>query len=372
MMQKTQKTEIMDGLLAKSITGWDDNELCQLESLLQQHKTFTKKNFSRNMNKILSNTDGVSLPNIVINGIKETINQFDVEQLHFDIKNGRDINEFRDAVINTVNHLVFVNEANKQKNNNDAYLTDDFVKVIYEKIANCFVWKNENSVSLVRKDDWVCYNCGNKNFRMLIGSTIRTNLSACLLCGISYINSLILALRGHDTFIMVNQVQHDTSNEAKYSHKTDEIDEMIETVIQTNKIDLLCLNKNNNKECESMVRLCKHLIIYKRWIQSIYHSGGNSDNINKTTQVDITKFIDDDTFKEVLIESAKGIKKITQDDLNLLIKMVDDNVDNVNVNKFVSMKMEDFGKMIKQYINTKKQYIGKKLYKKMLNSFKKK
>eukprot|EP01084_Bolivina_argentea_P123872 219505_1 len=135
----------------KSVTGWNNDEIYQLESLLKQHKTFTKQELLQNMNRILSDT---SLPNTTVNEIKTAINQFDAEQLHFDIKNGRNIDAFSDVVRNIVDDLVSANEDSKRYNNGDAYVEDNFVKKIYEKIAQCFVWKDKNLNSLVRNDDW--------------------------------------------------------------------------------------------------------------------------------------------------------------------------------------------------------------------------
>eukprot|EP01084_Bolivina_argentea_P072933 132375_1 len=102
------------------------------------------------------------LPMQVINSITSTTQKFDVEKLHFQIKHGKDSKEFSDAIVNMVNDLV---------QNNEEKCEDDFVKQIYEMVADCFILNKltGNDMSLDRQQDWTCYNCNNYNFHYYIG-----------------------------------------------------------------------------------------------------------------------------------------------------------------------------------------------------------
>eukprot|EP01084_Bolivina_argentea_P235953 396887_1 len=114
----------------KEQTGWCDEEILQLTSTLFQHQSFTKDEFLCNMNKVLKEgkTQQAVLPEELINTIKNTISQLDVELLHFEIKEAHNIKYFSDICVNMVDMLIQNNETNKTNNNSIVYVQDDFVR----------------------------------------------------------------------------------------------------------------------------------------------------------------------------------------------------------------------------------------------------
>eukprot|EP01084_Bolivina_argentea_P030330 56226_1 len=101
-------------------TGWANDEIEQIRLLLFKYRTMRKQQFIENMNKILISTN--SIPYWMINKIRETmIDEFDVEMLHYNIKNNKDIHSFSDTVINLVGELI---EENKKEHDDD----DNLVK----------------------------------------------------------------------------------------------------------------------------------------------------------------------------------------------------------------------------------------------------
>eukprot|EP01084_Bolivina_argentea_P285628 489850_1 len=294
--------------IMKEATGWPRDEVEQLITLFFRHKAFKKDEFIDNMKNIIAETNDHQsmLPNTVRFAIENTIKRFDVEKLVVKIKNDKHVREFSHIIINMVETLVENNEEHKINNNNVAYLEDDFVKRIYELIGDCFVF---NDTLNQRANDWRCSNCTNYNFYKLIGKKVSGDLSICCLCGIQQTDSVILKVKGCDTFQMVNKIieTHRVNEEKK-----DNVDKLIETAIQKNSFNLSCPNQNHNKQCVSLLRLAKQLIIYKRWLYTVYEKTNGQDDINKTIKFDIAKCIDDEEYKAIVIKSAKETKKIEQ------------------------------------------------------------
>eukprot|EP01084_Bolivina_argentea_P233214 392850_1 len=149
-------------------TGWSEQEAYQISSMLLKYHAFTVFSFEKNMNNVLK-----SLPNNVVNKIKEIILKFDVDTLHYKIKNAENIDEFSDAIINMVGELI----ENKIQNNSG----DVIIKTIYEAIAECFIF-NEDTKGLEQQKNWICGNCSNNNVINVIANKMNTNISICVLC----------------------------------------------------------------------------------------------------------------------------------------------------------------------------------------------
>eukprot|EP01084_Bolivina_argentea_P032420 59987_1 len=84
----------------KNRTGWDRNEIYQIHAFLFKHYTLTADQFRQHMNDILNTKYGTLLSKSVINTIKNTIlsDEFDVEELYYHIKNGKNIPEFSERI----------------------------------------------------------------------------------------------------------------------------------------------------------------------------------------------------------------------------------------------------------------------------------
>eukprot|EP01084_Bolivina_argentea_P246635 412723_1 len=270
----------------KQETGWKLENIYQLNVTLYRHKTFEEKEFVDNMTKMLN-----PLPDSVKNKIKNTILSFDVETLHFQIKHGMEIHDFSDSVINMIDKLIESNEEYKTTNIDNAYVGDDFVKRVYEVIAGCFIVDDNKSN---RDKAWTCQNCHNFNFIKLIGSKRRTNLSTCSLCGINQRDAIILKLKNCDTFVNVNNImEYDTETE----EKRPDIENLIKNAAKHKSFDLKCPHRNDNQPCPSLLRLAKYLIVYKRWLHTVYEKTKGYDDINKTIQIDVEKFIGNEEYQ---------------------------------------------------------------------------
>eukprot|EP01084_Bolivina_argentea_P114242 203433_1 len=199
---------------------------------------------------------------------------------------------------------------------------------MYETIANCFAFdfnslQSTSNYDLATQQSWICCNCSNYNFNYYIAGKVNSDLKLCSLCGITQRDSIIMKLRKHDTYAMVNDKENskakklDENTDVKDDGKEDDISSMIETVIKTNSLKLHCLDRNDNAPCPSILRLAKQLILYKRWIDKI-----DDVSVDKTTQVDIYKFVSNDEFKQIFNKSVEFITATTSPKM-FAVPMVD-------------------------------------------------
>eukprot|EP01083_Nonionella_stella_P282857 962617_1 len=180
-------------------TGWSDDEVYQIESLLLKHQTLTESQFKENMDYVLKTKyDEHTLSTRIVDKIKEVILAFDVEALQWNIKTGQSVEEFSDTVMNMMEEVV---ETRTTSDDQKEYVEDTTIQVIYEAIADCFMF-NESSLY---RPQWTCSNCSNYNVNKVIGNCINTDLSVCSLCGIKERQSIVLMIRNQPTFLMVNQ-----------------------------------------------------------------------------------------------------------------------------------------------------------------------
>eukprot|EP01084_Bolivina_argentea_P226287 382247_1 len=351
-----------------NVTGWSEQQVYQIEATLFEHQTFTNKEILKKFKKSLrtnklTNTD-------VWQRMTENFD-IELEELHYRIKTGQDIHDFSDFVVNMVDDIT--------ENNNEISVIQ-----IYKCIAECFCcdyknWENNvvSSTSLYNLDKqypWMCNNCGNHNFNNYISRHMNHDLSQCILCGITQIDSVILKLKNHNTFIMVNNVA-----DTKQAHNTnvdDEIDALIKQGINSfESIDLSCpsVNKNDGKICPSILQLAKYLIRYNRWIKTIYSKTDNNNDIN-TVEVDIQSFINDDLYQQMLKESAKSITKIKEDNIVLLETILKNNIDGIaNVETFLKRGRKQFAKCLQKCTGKNINLaIGSKLYKLTMKRLKEK
>eukprot|EP01084_Bolivina_argentea_P310774 537813_1 len=231
-----------DANFIETHTGWDKDEIYQIEAQLWANKTYKKHEFIDNMQLCVKET---CLSMTTVKCIENTILKFenDLESIHLNIKHGKRNQEFNEAIINMVNDLSDQNDIE-----------------IYKLIASCFMWnecriQTDVNKAMFRKYQWNCYNCGNVNFCAFVDSKINNDLQKCALCGITQTAAIMYNLRNHNTFIM-------KPNDAETKNDNYSIDEMIKDVILTNDFDLTCTNRNNNDSCPSIIRLAKYLIQY--------------------------------------------------------------------------------------------------------------
>eukprot|EP01084_Bolivina_argentea_P296074 509870_1 len=175
------------------------------------------------------------------------VNEFDVEMLHYNIKNNINIEAFSDRIVD------FLNELMKQNK-----YAPELVKNTYKAIGNCFV-SNAKSVDNDLKEseistslrEWICSKCGNCNICQHVNGKINYDLAICQLCGIEQIDSIMLKIRDDETFISISNTDD-----------TDDTDDTISNKKHLNsiqkcaqKFNLKCLNRTDNIVCPSIKRL---------------------------------------------------------------------------------------------------------------------
>eukprot|EP01084_Bolivina_argentea_P085009 153674_1 len=322
--------------IVSEATGWEKSDIYQLTAMLFQHNSLK---LSQSINNIFKRDE--SLVKIIQ---RDLLTPFDIERTQFRIKMGKDITDFSDAVVNMIDEY-------KSDSN------DHFVQSVYGNIANYFAYKyddlSSNKLGLDQQQDWRCSNCSNYNFRQRIGSKMQFNLSICALCGIEQADSIVLQLKGHDTYVMVSRV----SDKQSIALEQDDLDELIQTVLSTRSFNLQCLSRNDKQNCPSIIRLAKYLITYKRWIHTIYDKTNGNDSLQKTIHVDIAHYVDDSLFKKVFFESAQSMKKITKDHINEITTVF--NQDIMNVKTFLNLKRKMFIQFMKTHTTIKPAWAGK-------------
>eukprot|EP01083_Nonionella_stella_P174023 602122_1 len=350
----------------KERTGWNEEEIYQINAVLFMHKTWTKHEFMDNMTRI-TNDETLGLASAFKEVIKQTILEFNVEKLHFKIKHGMEINAFSDTAINLVDYVQDMNDEYVKNGHADAYKEDDLVRRVYECIADCFILKyddtaaeqdedhdvDEFSIRLDKQTPWICGNCSNFNFHKCIGGTIQSDVSICSLCGIHQRDAIILKLKNYDTYIMVSarkQQQYEEDDEETYGA----IDSLIKTASDHPSYSLQCPNRNDDTPCPSMITLARNLIIYKRWIDTVYKKTNGKDGIDKTIHIDIAKYINDKQYQVVFMECAKSNRLLTASDLELITQLLADNADDIGVcATFVGWKRLTFIKWFRKHSKRK-------------------
>eukprot|EP01084_Bolivina_argentea_P021449 39855_1 len=371
--------------------------------------------------------------------IKHITSHFDLEELHFKIKNGKNIQDVSDNVANLIDELIQHNDNNNEvmtENNKDtidiiyddkddntnrtetvslipkttnsegneskndeganiAVVDDDFVKKIYDAIAECFMLKESsndgrsnllisNTINntdeasqlnnLDKECDWVCYNCANHNFSQYIGGKMHTNLSLCKLCGVSQKDSVIIALRNYDSYTMVSNTDKGEGDEKEENMAKDKVDLLLQEILDCNSFELCCSNRMDKQACPSILRLAKRLINYKKWINIVYSNmdKANPKNVNKTVEINVKEYIDADKFKEIFVGVAMTIKQITKNKDNIQkIETMLNNNNVMNLDILLTSPRKEFINIMKEQIGIKTS-VSAKLYKMVINQVKEK
>eukprot|EP01084_Bolivina_argentea_P177483 306906_1 len=377
----------------KGKTGYSMDEIYQIQSVLFRHKTLQRAQIEDNLLTSLSSKFSTSS----VKRMQKCIHGFDLEQLHFKIKNGQNISDFSDTIANLIEDLI---EENRQKHNESvgydlAFLGDDIIKRIYTAIAEAFISYNYDDIepfqqmsrihSLSNEDvsinnlnlqqDWICNECGNYNFNQYIDSKMNVTLTICRLCGITKKDSVIIALMNKDTYMRVNEKEKVIElKEQKNNQKKSDIDKHEQHVqdmvhLERENFDLSCLDRTDNEPCPHILRLARYLLIYKQWLQVVY-AQKKKDDINQTIKVDIKKYVSNDRFKDMFIESAKNVKQIMkkQNIIDELQAILDKNVMNIEI--FLSLQRKEFFDEISKYTKNIKLSHGLKLFRTLTNGLK--
>eukprot|EP01084_Bolivina_argentea_P117371 208457_1 len=298
-------------------TGWNAQDTYQVEAFLFQNQTLSRSIILNQLN------DNDSLPTFATNEIRKTFQKFDLESIHYQIKNGKHCPQFSDALIDLIDDLNSKNTQPTERKSNDIFMENDLVKRIYNTVVNCFIWndrecRTDENISSHRKYDWICFNCGNINFCSTIGNKMNVDISICILCGITESDSIMLNIRNQNTLATLKiRTLWPHVNEQKQKDNHDDVEEMQRKVISQKKLKLLCPQENVDKHCHAIIELSKILIKYKQAL-------GNSGNILlHCNEVKISCV----QFKNMFIEAVNAIEakypKIPSTQINLLQQMIE-------------------------------------------------
>eukprot|EP01083_Nonionella_stella_P225579 801832_1 len=135
-----------DNKYIQTHTGWSDEKIHEIKRDLLGFWTFTKDQFIENMNYILfgrSQTNSSS--KMTTDAIKHVLveSNHDVEQIHFDIKNNRNIQYFSDIMMDMVHKIVQQHHEELKEDEIDC----DLVHNIYETVARCFTVQAASSLN---------------------------------------------------------------------------------------------------------------------------------------------------------------------------------------------------------------------------------
>eukprot|EP01084_Bolivina_argentea_P256314 431499_1 len=356
-------------------TGWNEEQVHQIQASLLKFNSFTKKQSVQNMKEILEEKEVKSLSTTVTNQIQHIFDSFDhIELLYYQIKNGKRgkiVETFSADLMNKVEDLIENNEE------------DGFVEKIYDFVAKCFLSKNELGLN-----EWICGNCGNENFAKYIGGELRNNTDSCSLCGLKQKDSIVLILKNHDTYTMVKNVNIDFNeiNEKENNEETDDLhtdkplqellelkdDSNILTIIQEvmeNKdenFQLSCRDLNNQQRCKSVLKLSKYLLQYKKALRTM--EGTNVSDIQTIIQTNIGKKINNEKFSKVFMKCVSTNQKITDEDANLL------KANSISIEKdaFLEFTKKQFCNKIKNITENRiKTAVSVRLYKAIIKGLKK-
>eukprot|EP01084_Bolivina_argentea_P281338 481339_1 len=279
----------------REVTGWSVNEAYQIEASLFQKQTLTQESILNKLN------DNDSLPTFAIDQIRNTFQKFSLETVHYKIKYGKHSDKFSDSIINLAADLNNKITHDKDEKSDSIYVENDLVKIIYNAIAECFMWnyaehKIDKNVASLRKYDWTCFNCSNRNFCSVNGNKLDTDLTRCILCGITEKNSIVFNIRNQNSFTMVKQLNYNKTHVQDDQKQYDT--EQIQQVIKARKLQLVCPDTNNNEHCPSVIELSKMLMKYKNILEC--HGILPAPDISQLK-------LSSSKFKTIFIEAAQEI-----------------------------------------------------------------
>eukprot|EP01083_Nonionella_stella_P307431 1080426_1 len=178
-----QFTESLHHEIIKKETGWSEDEVYQIHSILFRHHTFTQSEFELNMNHVLDTKYGAKLSEEIVCTLKEVISQHDVSMIQYKMKNGQKIEAFSHCVINMVDELLQNVDENKHNDRGD--VDSDLIQTMYDAIAECFIFGDDYDEMRLKLQRWICNNCSNCNINSVINGESTTKVTMCRLCGMS-------------------------------------------------------------------------------------------------------------------------------------------------------------------------------------------
>eukprot|EP01084_Bolivina_argentea_P172191 298288_1 len=334
------------------VTGWSPIEVYHISSALFAYYVPSKM-----QPDYIHNILRDRLEETLAIEIKDSIcSKFVVKELYHNIINGYNIETFSDMMINLVDKLTSSKSSIESKNTlkiqvkTDHDESESIIRDIFEAVADCFLF-NSNSKKMTEYNlhaqcNWKCFNCGNNNFSNYVKGEIYIS-DKCVLCGIKRRESLLAAIRNFDTYITGNNTKTD-EKDGIADEKQDRFDKLI--MKMQDKFSLHCLTQNDNKKCESILRLAKCLLVHNAWMQKLYHG--------KKTQLSEEKLdLTNNMYKAMFLKCAKSNGRIADDDINSLNKLLNKDSCVEYLKKITNTKQ--FVKYMKEYTKIKPAQLGK-------------
>eukprot|EP01084_Bolivina_argentea_P227580 384354_1 len=228
------------------------------------------------------------------------IKKVDLEVMQLKNKRGLPIHDEAEHIMDIIQECqVKLHQENKS-----------FIVDIYDILSRCINYHG----------NWICYSCSNENGNESDDTRIKSINKVsemCTLCGIDSLCSIKLSLNGNNTYTMLaikkkkEEVQNPFNSMPEY-YKPSKMNGIYGSYHYTKyesyilphpKIDISCPNIINNKYCPHMVRLCKKIKHYQKWIETVKQHKGKHD-IATTAKINL-HLLDNESFKQIILKSAK-------------------------------------------------------------------
>eukprot|EP01084_Bolivina_argentea_P100563 180524_1 len=279
----------------QNITGWHQSEVYQINWVLFKHYTWTKMEIEQRMDEVFPKFVGKQIAVCLKDYL---MSMGDVEVLHYKLKNGVDLTDSLTQLQDTLSSKV----SDEKKSDEYVFVANDLNVNILKAVQECFalscdnIYDEEQCDYNLKQLEWICCNCGNRNFRKYIGGRINGDLSVCALCGVSP-KEPIFNVSEYDA----NNEELENKDDEKDVEK-DEINKMIEKAVKDNNVFITCEAETHGTICIHIFKLIKQLIIHKQLCFTM-----NNSTINKNIKM---KDIDKPKLKQIFAENKENIQDL--------------------------------------------------------------
>eukprot|EP01083_Nonionella_stella_P267987 905612_1 len=191
----------------QEVTGWNSNEIHQIECILLKNQTPQKDDILKSIEYSLKESQ-YKINRDVISKLIDIFVEMDVEELYLKIRNAFDIQNERRHIYDKI-----VDKSNK---------IDVNLNVLYACIATAFCtsqYQVERVSQLESKRlsslavSWTCGNCGCANYGYYVRNRLQFEIHHCVVCGISEERSIIMQLKLSGIYVKQKYTRHRDKDE---------------------------------------------------------------------------------------------------------------------------------------------------------------
>eukprot|EP01084_Bolivina_argentea_P193039 331264_1 len=295
-------------------TGWGKQQIQQINSILLKYKTLSSQEIQSTIVAEIKNKFDEKISSIIAKTIAQ--NNVDLAKLQLKIKHMRNIDKEQDVFTNCLQIL----EQTKQ----EGYHT-----TFYQLIAH----------SLQTKSEWTCFNCSNKNLKL------KKYINVCKLCGVTELTSIKYALKDLETYGNI-LLKKDKKINQNNKPKSEEVIDVDTTLSDNVKLYLHCPNSTKTTVCPSIARLSKQLYVYQSWINRIRAEHDGKNDIEYTTNTDITQ-LTHESFCKTVTKAINVTEKVTEAAKSKVKQL------KMTIAWFATLNRKDVLKMMKDDTNLK-------------------